>query len=144
MKKTLYQILEVDPNASAEEIDVAYRRLTAMRDTQWPDANMPGLVRQAHEILSDPKRRRAYDASLAVPAATGDAMRDASPAFIETWGKWIVAIVLLAGITWWGTSRREPTARPRVPPRQGSPWPKRCSSERPAAPAARDAKFPTT
>jgi len=115
LKKTLYQILEVDPNASAEEIDVAYRRLTAMRDTQWPDANMPGLVRQAHEILSDPKRRRAYDASLAVPAATGDAMRDASPAFIETWGKWIVAIVLLAGITWWGTSRREPPARPAAP-----------------------------
>ena len=122
MKKTLYQILEVDPNASAEEIDVAYRRLTAMRDTQWPDANMPGLVRQAHEILSDPKRRRAYDASLAVPAATGDAMRDASPAFIETWGKWIVAIVLLAGITWWGTAASSSTVCRDTKRRSTSSW----------------------
>lgn len=115
MKKTLYQILEVDPNASAEEIDAAYRRLTAMRDTQWPDANMPGLVRQAHEILSDPKRRRAYDTSLTAPAVAAHAMREASPAFVETWGKWIVAIALLAGITWWGTSLRESPAPPAAP-----------------------------
>jgi len=115
LKKTLYQILEVDPNASAEEIEAAYRRLTAMRDTQWPDANMPGLVRQAHEILSDPKRRRGYDASLAAPAVTAYAMRDASPAFVETWGKWIVAIALLAGVTWWSTSHREPPAPPAAP-----------------------------
>ena len=115
MKKTLYQILDVDPNASAEDIEAACRRLTAMRDTQWPDANMPGLVRQAHEILSDPKRRRAYDASLAPPAVIVHPMRDASPAFIETWGKWIVAMALLAGVAWWGTSRREPTAPPAAP-----------------------------
>ena len=78
MKKTLYQILEVDPNASAEDIEAAYRRLTAMRDTQWPDANMPGLVRQAHEILSDPKRSGAYDLSLAPRAVTAHAMREAA------------------------------------------------------------------
>ena len=70
MKKTLYQILDVDPKASAEDIEAAYRRLTAMRDTQWPDANMPGLVRQAHEILSDPKRRGAYDRDIAVNRIT--------------------------------------------------------------------------
>ena len=108
MKKTLYQILDVDPNASAEDIEAAYRRLTAMRDTQWPDANMPGLVRQAHEILSDPKRRGAYDLSLAPPAVTAHAMREASPGFVEIWGKWIVAMALVAGAAWWGTSRREP------------------------------------
>ena len=122
MKKTLYQILEVDPNASAEEIEAAYRRLTAMRDTQWPDANMPGLVRQAHEILSDPKRRRAYDASLAAPPVAAYAVRGASPAFVEKWGKWIVAIALLAGITWWGTSVRQPPAPPTAPTSpQGTP-----------------------
>ncbi|HKU85587.1 MAG TPA: trypsin-like peptidase domain-containing protein, partial [Casimicrobiaceae bacterium] len=31
-------------------------------------------------------------------------------ALAEAWGKWIVAIALLAGIAWWGTSLREPTA----------------------------------
>ena len=106
MKKTLYQILEVDPSASTEAIEAAYRRLTAMRDTQWPDANTPGLMRQAHEILSDPKRRQAYDASLATPAVTVETMRDERPAFFERRGKWIVAFAALAGIAWWGMSRR--------------------------------------
>ena len=107
MKKTLYQILEVDPKAPAEQIEAACRRLTAMRDTQWPDANMPVLVREAQEILSDPQRRRAYDASLAAPAVTVESMRDESPALVGTWGKWIVAFAALAGIAWWGMSRRE-------------------------------------
>lgn len=110
MKKTLYEILGVDPKATTEEIETACRRLTALRDTQWPDANMPVLVREAQEVLGDPKRRRAYDASLAAPAATVTVMADDSPAFIETWGKWIVAVLVLAGIAWWGMSRREAPA----------------------------------
>jgi S1-C subfamily serine protease len=114
LKKTLYQILDVDPNASAEDIEAAYRRLTAMRDTQWPDANMPGLVRQAHEILSDPRRRGAYDLSLAPSAVTAHAVREASPGFGEKRGKWIVAMALVAGVAWWWT-RREPPAPPPAP-----------------------------
>jgi len=133
LKTTLYQILEVDPNASAEDIEAAYRRLTAMRDTQWPDANMPGLVRQAHEILSDTKRRGAYDLSLAPPPVTAHAMREEDPGFVETWGKRIVAVALMAGAAWWLTSLREPPAPPAAPTRAA---PAKATAAKPAADAA--------
>lgn len=134
MKKTLYQILEVDSKASAEEIAAAYRRLTAVRDTQWPDANMPGLLRQANEILSDPKRRRGYDASLggeADRAASGPSWESA-PTFVETWGKWIAAAVILGGVTWWGTKRLEPPVPKPAAPVVGSITPP-AEAEPPAA-----------
>jgi S1-C subfamily serine protease len=112
MKQTQYQILEVDPKASAEQIASAYQRLTAGGATQWPDANMPGLLRQAKEILSDPKRRLAYDASLG--GVSSDASLDAGPTFLESWGKWIAAVVVLGAATWWGTTRREPPPAPKI------------------------------
>ncbi len=62
----LYELLEVDPDASAEEIKRSYRRL-AMQ--YHPDAN-PGdevaearfkQIAAAYEVLSDPDRRARYD-----------------------------------------------------------------------------------
>jgi len=69
MKKTLYQILGVDPNASAEDIAAAYAKRLAMSAAESSDPNVVGLLRQANEILSDRKRRLAYDASLVASAA---------------------------------------------------------------------------
>ena len=62
----LYEILEVDSSASAEELKRSYRRLARQ---YHPDAN-PGNaeaearfkeISQAYEILSDPDRRAHYD-----------------------------------------------------------------------------------
>jgi molecular chaperone DnaJ len=62
----LYAILEVEPNASQEDLKRSYRRLARQLH---PDAN-PGdpaaearfkEVSQAYEILSDPDRRANYD-----------------------------------------------------------------------------------
>lgn len=58
-----YEILEVDPSASAEEITASYRRLV------WefhPDHRPDGeehtkLLTRAYSILSDPEARRKYD-----------------------------------------------------------------------------------
>ncbi len=66
MSVDLYDILGVEPDASAQEVKSAYRRL-AFR--YHPDQN-PGdreaeerfkEVTHAYEVLSDPQKRRAYD-----------------------------------------------------------------------------------
>lgn len=66
MAKDFYEILGVKRDASGKEIRSAYRRLAR----QWhPDVN-PGNaeaeskfkeINQAHEVLSDPDKRSAYD-----------------------------------------------------------------------------------
>ena len=66
MARELYDLLEVDPNASADDIKKSYRRLAR---ALHPDAN-PGdaaaearfkEVSAAYEVLSDPQRRAQYD-----------------------------------------------------------------------------------
>src|ERR1044071_4073773 len=65
-KEDFYQILGVKRDAKPEEIKKAYRRLARK---YHPDVN-PGdksaeerfkLITEAHEILSDPKKRKVYD-----------------------------------------------------------------------------------
>ncbi|HSC98670.1 MAG TPA: DnaJ domain-containing protein, partial [Casimicrobiaceae bacterium] len=107
MKKTLYQILDVHPNASTEEIVSAHARLTSVQDTQWPDSNTPGLLQQAREILGDPHRRAAYDRSLVASKVIETSSVSAEPSFLEAWGKWIAGALVLGALTWWGTTRRE-------------------------------------
>ena len=64
-KNTLYEVLGVNRSAAAGEIVIAYRKLraqlTAGATDDVPEAS---LVHEAYEVLSDPQRREAYDASL--------------------------------------------------------------------------------
>lgn len=65
-----YRILEVDPQASQEVIEKAYRALSLKHH---PDKNTPQSkedaaqkwmeIRRAYEILSDNTKRAAYDKS---------------------------------------------------------------------------------
>src|SRR5258705_6267873 len=65
-KQDYYEVLGIKRNAKPEEIKKAYRRLARK---YHPDVN-PGdkssedrfkLTTEAHDILSDPKKRRVYD-----------------------------------------------------------------------------------
>jgi len=64
-KRDYYDVLEVSRDASAEEIKKAYRRLAL----KWhPDRNKTKEaeerfkeINEAYEVLSDPKKRQAYD-----------------------------------------------------------------------------------
>ena len=77
-RPTYYQILQVDPAADPEVIEAAFRRLALKYHpdrSRVPDAaaRMRELL-EAKNILTDPHKRRAYDASLGI-VRRPDAMR---------------------------------------------------------------------
>lgn len=64
-KKSLYEILGIERDANALDVGLAYERRKAELDRRVPpDAAETALVQQAYEVLSDPARRAAYDATL--------------------------------------------------------------------------------
>jgi hypothetical protein len=69
----LYEILDVAPDADAEELRAAFRRLSKKvhPDAGGSDA-LFGRVKEAYDVLSDPARRAEYDRSLRTPAAVPD------------------------------------------------------------------------
>ena len=101
MKKTLYQILGVDPKASAQDIEAAYaKRLEELKVATIRDPNKLVILQQSKAILSDLVQRAAYDVSLSIrdapaPPAAED---EPDPSFFQKWGKWIAACVVLIGL----------------------------------------------
>lgn len=64
-KQTLYEILGVASDALPLDLGLAYeKRLARLQRTGARDPSEAALLREAHEVLSNPKRREAYDASL--------------------------------------------------------------------------------
>ncbi len=64
-KRNLYEVLGVERDAMALDIGMAYkRRLAELAKDPNPDPNELGFVRQAYQVLCQPKEREAYDASL--------------------------------------------------------------------------------
>jgi DnaJ-class molecular chaperone len=65
VKKTYYEILEVDKKASQEDIKSAYRRLAMLYHpdkNKLPEAEeMFKRIAEAYAILSDPSKRKQYD-----------------------------------------------------------------------------------
>ncbi|MBE9169250.1 DnaJ domain-containing protein [Pleurocapsales cyanobacterium LEGE 06147] len=63
-----YQTLEVNPQATQQEIKQAYRRLVKLfhPDTQTKNADRDKIIQinAAYEILSNPRSRRSYDLNL--------------------------------------------------------------------------------
>jgi curved DNA-binding protein CbpA len=70
--KTHYQVLRVTEDAPIELIDASWRVLVRrFHPDNGPEASHEKTVRvnQAHDVLSDPKKREAYDAELALERA---------------------------------------------------------------------------
>lgn len=81
---TFYQVLQVDPAADPEVIEAAFRRLSLKyhpdRSAAADAAQRMRELLEAKAILTDPRKRRSYDASLGIvrkpdPPARGPAMR---------------------------------------------------------------------
>src|SRR5438270_6287943 len=71
MSVDLYRVLQVAPSATADDIHTAYRRLARL---YHPDLNpCPAAaehmrsINSAYAVLSDPRRRAAYDARRYLP-----------------------------------------------------------------------------
>ncbi len=69
MRKTLYQVLGVEPGATAADIAAAHQLAMRKFDSPSHDRNEWILVREAFAVLGNPVKRAAYDQSLAAPAA---------------------------------------------------------------------------
>ncbi len=101
MKKTLYQILGVDPKASVQDIEAAYiARIDELKFATLQDPNKLRVLQQSKVLLTDPAQRAAYDVSIAEREVRASSPRDdePEPTFIQRWGKWIAAGVVLIGL----------------------------------------------
>ena len=79
-RRNLYRLLHVQPEAPAEVIQASYRTLMSKLRAHpdlGGDPEAAAQINAAYSVLTDPERRRAYDATLSRPlAATG---RPAAP-----------------------------------------------------------------
>ncbi len=146
MKQTLYDILGVSREASAEEIAAAYQaRLAELEAASSQDPTALTLVREAQQMLSNPTRRSAYDASLAARAAREAAVARGEPEEDEPeeapatdWRRWalgLAAVAVIAAGVWWKTRPAPP--KPVAPPPAAVATPAEAEpAESAAAPAA--------
>jgi S1-C subfamily serine protease len=139
-KRTLYNILGVAPDASAIDIWNAYEeRKAELQNTVPQDASAMALAHQAHEVLTNPKRRAAYDASLAPPpppppqvestesVAPQVEVEEDEPPHKLPWAAIAIATgVVIAGLVFGLRNRKAP------PP---APEPAVAEAPKPAAPA---------
>lgn len=105
MKQTLYDVLGVTPDASFEDIQFAYeKRFEKLRVETTFDSNRLVMLSEAREVLTNPERRAAYDATL---NAASQQVVQPEPVLVHedeprSYGKWIVAgLVVAALVVWW-------------------------------------------
>jgi hypothetical protein len=83
-KKTLYQILGVARDASPTDIGLAHEmHMSDLQNRTPPDPSALALAQQAFEILSNPKRRAAYDSQLLTASEKAAAEQQAGAPDLE-------------------------------------------------------------
>jgi S1-C subfamily serine protease len=87
-KKSLYEILGVPRDANDLDIGIAHqRRVAELQRAVPPDPGAQVLLHEAFEVLSNPKRRAAYDASLLSAAEKAAAAQQAEPDLVLEGGE---------------------------------------------------------
>ena len=132
-KKTLYEILGVPRDADELDIKLAHeRRVAEMRRAAPPDPSMQALVQQAFEVLSNEKRRVAYDAQL-LTAAERSAAAEQATTDLEIGEEeaprpklpWVpiavVAVIVVAGLLF--VQRKSDAPKPAPEPVAAAPKP---------------------
>ncbi|HEX3142217.1 MAG TPA: hypothetical protein VHQ87_19315 [Rhizobacter sp.] len=115
-KKTLYQILGVEHDATLVEIQVAHQELLDAEEGALDQADQVA-IKEAYRTLSDARRRAAYDQSLRgreLAPATQIEDEDQDSGL----GKKLLialAVALLVGAVWFMKRPDKPASRPAVP-----------------------------
>jgi len=152
-KKSLYEILGVPRDAMDLDIGLAHaNRLKELQRASPPDPGALVLLHQAFEVLSDPKKRAAYDASLitaaekaaaAEQAASPDLVLEAGDEPAASAKKWIgpavgvaVALVLIAFFMMRGHDAPPPAPVVQAPPPPPPPPPPKPLTAAQATPLA--------
>lgn len=110
LKTSLYEVLGVSRDAKLQDITRAYNRYRAelRSEAAAPDARREALMREAYEVLSDPQKREAYDASLRRGWSTMAATPRRRRGIAAVAGSGL-AIAALAG--WWLLHKPDPVVR---------------------------------
>lgn len=104
---THYEILAIDPAASAEEVRQAYldQARALHPDGGAGDARRMQEVNEAYRVLRDPVQRSAYDAGLRSPAPPVDPDSDDDVLVVDSVGPpfarafpWLILAVILGAI----------------------------------------------
>ena len=135
-KKNLYEILGVARDANSLDIGLAFQKRTVELQRAVPqDPSAQSLLHQAHEILANPQRRAAYDASLVTAAEKAAAAEQSEPDLVLEDGgdeedprkKYVkpgivIAVVIVIGIVFAMRSGHPPEA-PKPEPVVEAPKP---------------------
>ena len=117
--KTLYSNLGVDQNATAQQIEEAYRSLVAKTEadsiTQTERNNRLVVLSESYAVLANPNSRASYDAKLA-HTASPVAYSDYPPAeqpLLSPSRILLIGVLVLAGVYLYGEKAKE-TERLRI------------------------------
>jgi len=139
-KKTLYEILGLQPDANELDIGLAFQRRSLEIQRMGGDSNALTFITHARDTLLDPKRRAAYDATLVTASEKAEAASQAPDLIVEPdadeeeegGGKKkmipliVVAVVAVIALAFWmkgGHSPEPPKEQAEAPPPPPPPPP---------------------
>ena len=121
-KPSLYDLLQVRPDATTQDVRSAYRRLARRHHpdrSDSTDSEMMSELNSAYETLSDPDSRAHYDRNLfssGRPRRRVRTLREAARARRRAWAAVLVTVSVLLAIAGWTLLRDAPKPKPPRPP----------------------------
>lgn len=113
--QSYYELLDIAPDAKREAIALGYQRaLEALAQEHDADPGRRAMLRKAFEVLTDPVQRMSYDlgarpqpsagrlsAQSSDEAAMTSTQTRVARVWESTWGKVMIAALILVGIVLW-------------------------------------------
>lgn len=118
-EKTLYSVLEVSSDASAEVIGAAHARLKALLEPKAAAGDEVALTRlqalhDAHRTLSDPGLRARYDTSLRQRVVQFQPVTDSGTGGVARWLPTALIALAVAGSCGWYYSYKQRAERAKA------------------------------